>query len=326
MSPAPATTNNPAPATGPPSLSRPRRVVGWGCVTISLLIISFWAYWGILENFHEGWFYRSFWKNLVLGLSQYMSWMIGFMILALLSVRLPRVGAALHILLAIAAVWIFDGLSNPTAVKWFIIPPILLAAGYAWGRPHPRRLAYLLLIIPPFLITIGFGIEPALRVPNRHDDGDRGARHITGNGVDLIWAPQGPGWPDAGGSWHDAVRICRHLNEDGTALADTPQDIWRLPTIEEAVRSQHRGGEPCGGRWDARTGKATYDRRPDKETPLWDPHTQVIYWWTSTEVSADHARTITYHGNVNSRPKKGAGDYLAFRAVKEPRPDPSGNP
>ncbi len=47
--------------------------------------------------------------------------------------------------------------------------------------------------------------------------------------------------------WEEAVRRCRHLTEEGTALADTPQDVWRLPIVEEAVRSMHRHGNNSGG-------------------------------------------------------------------------------
>jgi hypothetical protein len=42
------------------------------------------------------------------------------------------------------------------------------------------------------------GAEPLFRVSGRLDDGDRGPRLVRGNGVQLIWAPEGPGWPNDG--------------------------------------------------------------------------------------------------------------------------------
>ena len=67
-----------------------------------------------------------------------------------------------------------------------------------------------------------------------------------------------------------------------TAVADTPRDVWRLPTAEEAVRSMHFRGTNSGGSWDPERARATYRRAPDKESPLWDVHSKVIYWWTAT--------------------------------------------
>lgn len=37
--------------------------LGWSAVVLMAAITSLWAFWGIIENFHEGWFYHSFWKN-----------------------------------------------------------------------------------------------------------------------------------------------------------------------------------------------------------------------------------------------------------------------
>jgi hypothetical protein len=36
--------------------------------------------------------------------------------------------------------------------------------------------------------------------------------------------------------WDEAVERARYLTEDGLALADEAQDIWRLPTREEVVQ------------------------------------------------------------------------------------------
>lgn len=85
---------------------------------------------------------------------------------------------------------------------------------------------------------------------------------------------------------------------DGLALADTPQDIWRLPTVEEAVRSMTRHGMNSGGSWDAAHKRPIYQRTPDKESPLWNTNTKVIYWWTATEISDREAYIVVYNGQV----------------------------
>jgi hypothetical protein len=118
-------------------------------------------------------------------------------------------------------------------------------------------------------------------------------------------------------TWEEARRRCRHLTADGLSLAETPRDVWRRPTAEEAIRSMSRHGRNCGGSWDAARARATYDRTPDKESPLWDVHSPVIYWWTATEVNDREALIVVSDGKVWPRPKSAHWGYLGFRAVKD---------
>jgi hypothetical protein len=297
-------------------IPRYRLVLGWLAVALSTAITCFWAFWGIIENFHEGWYYPSLLRNLGLMLVQYLFPMLGFLGATLLALFRPRLGACLFVAFAVLAGWRF-GLAN-RAVRTVIFPPLLaLAALYWFGRPRPLRLALALVVGLPVLTLLVCGAEPAWRVPRRFDDGDRGARLVEGNGVKLIWAPAGPGWPKDGVDWAEAKRCCRHLTADGTALADTPQDVWRLPTVAEAVASLSRHGENCGGVWDPATARATYRVMPDKESPLWDVHSQIIYWWTATEADAEQAYRVVYNGLVHPLPKRSRYGYLAFRAVKD---------
>jgi hypothetical protein len=136
--------------------------------------------------------------------------------------------------------------------------------------------------------------------------------------VNLIWAPDGPGWPRTGASWYEAQQVCQYLGEDGLTPAPAPQHIWRLPTVDEAVRSMARHGQNSGGVWDAGIAKATYKTTPDKESPLWNAHSQVIYWWTATEVDEEHAYIIVYDGKAWPRAKQFSPAYLGFRCVKQP--------
>jgi hypothetical protein len=297
-------------------------VVGWLAVAISTLLAGLWGFWGIVENFHEGWYHGALGPNVAMLLGQYMSPMAIFLVMGLVGVRWPWVGAALHVLAAGAVFGFFRGASVAVIGPFIAGPLALLGAGYAWGRPEPRRWAAATMVGLPLLTVIGFGIEPAIRVAGRIDDGLLGLRRVTSGGVDLVWAPQGPGWPSDGVSWDEAVRRCRHLSDDGATLLDSPVDIWRLPTIEEAVRSMHRQGAPCGGAWSPATRQATYARTPDKESPLWDTRSKVIYWWTATEASERDAFIVVYDGKVWPRPKTARWGYLAFRAVRAPPASP----
>jgi hypothetical protein len=294
-----------------------RQILGWIAVGFSIVITCFWAFWGIVENFHEGWYYESLLSNVGLMFVQYLSPMLIFMALTLISIRWPRLGGALHAILALLVAGFFQAWTN--TVMFFLILPLMgIGALYWFGRPQPRKLAVSLAMGLPLLTLTIFGVEPVLRVSQRLDDGNLQARLVQGNGVDLIWAPDGPGWPRTGADWYEAQRVCRYLGEDGLVLAPTPQDIWRLPTVDEAVRSMARHGQNSGGVWDAETAKATYESTPDKETPLWNVHSQVIYWWTATEVDEEHAYIIVYDGKVWPRAKRFGPAYLGFRCVKEP--------
>ena len=292
-----------------------RQIIGWIAVGISTAITCLWAFWDIIENFHEGWYSASLLSNVGLMFVQYLSPMLIFMGITPISISWPRFGGGLHVVFALLAVWFFQAFSN-AATFLIILPLIGLGAMYWFGRPQPRKLAVSLAVGLPLLTLTLSGIAPVLRVSQRIDDGNLNARSVPGNGVDLIWAPDGPGWPPKGGSWYEAQQVCQHLNEDGLSPAPEPQYIWRLPTVDEAVRSMARHGQNSAGVWDAEIAEATYETTPDKESPLWNVYSQVIYWWTSTGVDEDHAYIIVYDGKVWSRAKQFAPAYLGFRCVK----------
>ena len=156
----------------------------------------------------------------------------------------------------------------------------------------------------------------AIRVSQRIEDKNLQARLVQGNGVELTWAPDGPGWPREGGNWFEAQHVCQHLSEDGLTQESTIHNIWRLPTVDEAVRSMALHGRNSGGVWEAETAKATYNILPDKESPLWNVYSQVIYWWTATEVDEENAYIIVYDGKVWPRSKQFGPAYLGFRCVR----------
>jgi hypothetical protein len=292
-------------------------VAGWIAVGLSTTVTCFWAFWGIIENFHEGWYYESLLSNVGLMLVQYLSPMLVFMGVAVISIVWPRVGAGLHVVLALVVAWFFQVLTN-TVTLLFLVPLMGLGVLYWFGRPQPRKLAISLAVGLPILALTVSGIAPARRVSQRLDDGDLQARLVPGNGVSLVWAPDGPGWPRAGANWHEAQEVCRYLGEDGLAVSSVRQDIWRLPAVDEAVRSMARHGQNSGGVWDPETAQASYNTTPDKESPLWNVHSQVIYWWTATEADEEQAYIIVYDGKVWPRAKQFGPAYLGYRCVRQP--------
>ncbi len=293
--------------------------IGWVGVAITVVISSLWAYWGAIENFHEGWYSSSMWENLFMLLFQYLLFTIVFVTLAAVALRWRRIGLALHIATAGFSYWFFSGASFSVVGLMIVIPIIALGLLYYFGEPRPKKWAYRIIIIIPLLIILAFSLPNAIRVSQRMNDRDFGVRVVEGNGVVLAWAPRGPGWPDAGTSWQEAQRVCTYLSEDGTTIMEEAQNFWRLPTADEAVRSMMLHGENAKGVWHPEQEKAVYERTPDKETPLWDVHSKVIYYWTADTSPTDDrsAYIIVYHGGVYPKRKTEGQSYLSFRAVKE---------
>lgn len=296
-----------------------RRVLGWLAVGCSTVVASLWAFWGAIENFHEGWYLASLGQNLGLMLLQYLAPMLTVMLLGLGSLWHRWAGLALHLGVA-AGLYAWIRLRTPAGIM-LELSIAGLGLLYLLGRPEPRRRAVALLAGLPVLVALVSGAYPGWRAITRPDRVDRTMQRIEGNGVTLTWAPAGPGWPERGGlDWSEAVRVCAHLNAEGTAIEPVPQQAWRLPTVEEAVRSQRFRGRNAGGRWDPATRTARYDRMPDKEAPLWNPRSPVIYWWTATEADSARAFRIVYNGQVHAMDKRWGPGYFACRCVRVESP------
>lgn len=296
-------------------MERKKLVLGWVGVAITVLFSSFWAYWGAFENFHEGWYATSILENMSMFLFQYLLFTIIFVSLALIILKWKIVGLILHGVLCVFCIWFFSGASSIL----IIIPIAIMAGLYYFGEPYPKKWAYRMIIFIPLIIVTIISIPQGIKVSKRINDNDFGTRIVKGKDITLAWAPRGPGWPNEGISWEEAKEICKYLSEDGMIIMEKEQNIWRLPTVDEAVRSMMIHGENAGGVWNATTEKAEYKKNPDKETPLWDVHSKVIYYWTSeTSIKDDkQAYIIVYHGGVFTKRKTNAQDYLSFRAVKE---------
>jgi hypothetical protein len=70
-----------------------------------------------------------------------------------------------------------------------IMPLVGMGALYWYGRSSSRKFTLSLSIGLPLILS---GIEPALRVSQLLDDGNLQAQLVQGNGVNLIWVPDGP--------------------------------------------------------------------------------------------------------------------------------------
>jgi len=141
-----------------------QQIMGWIAVGFSTLITCFWAFWGIIENFHEGWYYTSWFSNLGLMFVQYLSPMLIFMGVSLVSIYKPRIGGGLHVIIVLLAAWFFHVFSN-VGILLLLVPLIVIGALYWFGRPQPLKLAAALVIGLPFLTLLVAGIGPVLRVP-----------------------------------------------------------------------------------------------------------------------------------------------------------------
>lgn len=306
----------------PVAVSTTRVVIGWCAVVVSLVASCFWAWFGTLENFHEGWWASSLSGNLWITL-HYLSPAAILTALALMAVRWPWIGGTLFVVAGVGVLVWWIGYEHHREFSLRSFPIIHLTAfllgivglAYLLGRPRPRWPAMGLLLGMPLAVFVACAAEPVWRISHRVDDGITSARRVSGNGVELMWAPAGPGWPDRGPvSFAEAQRIAAHLTEDGLSCASTLQNIWRLPTIDEAVRSLTRNGRNAGGEWNSQGRQASYRVMADKESPLWHVHSPVVYWWTSSHAPDDKSYVIAFNGRV-----KESGwpmDSLAFRAVK----------
>ena len=194
-------------------MNRLRGLTGWIAAGLVILTTTLWTFWGVMEMYYEGW-----WATLPFPLI-YLAPAAICLMLTLTAITWPRFGGWLLLAGGGAfTVWWWSGaaragrLTLRGALSMFPVSGILvligalflheagarqrrLAAGWKpsaqWGR---RRLRILLALGFPLLVIVGASIYWLPRLLTRLDDGDRGARLIAGNGVTLVWAPEGPGW------------------------------------------------------------------------------------------------------------------------------------
>jgi hypothetical protein len=351
-----------------------RRLPGYIAATLMVLITVAWSYWSVGEMYHEGWW--GAWYNRL----AYMIPGTACLALTLIALRWPRLGGWLITLIGGAFTVFFmdprivDGrLTFQRELGGFLVSGSLVAIGVLFlveghfKRRRPaqdetlpwwrRNLRYLLAAGPPLLVVIGFSAYMLPIVLTRVDDGERGARLIEGNAVNLIWAPEGPGWnwkqpwggypswdsvalygvPPVGlgdkpgygrqaSGWVHATSdhmattdLCRYLSEDGLTLESEPQSIWRMPTVDELVRSLPRHGQNAGCIWNGEfAAQVRCDVVPDKETPLWATEQVPVYYSAADEYDASRGYFVSYNGFVNAAQKAGGNPRHSYRCVREP--------
>ena len=338
---------------------------GWLGIGIISLLNSLWLIWGMGEAFYEGW-----------GVPEtpwfmFLSIAVAAIVFSLVAIRWPYAGGGILIVVGIAFAlwWLIPGLKAGLYSLGTVLGRLFLSSGFAlvgilfildarfnprkkraslpWFRRNLRTLIAIALPTLTGLVVAAYNLPIVL---TRVDDGDRSARLIEGNGVELIWAPAGPGWnwkQDFGGypSWDmiasygieplgldpdkfttthadeldmQTTGVCAYLSEDGTSLEDHPVNIWRMPTTDELARSLSRHDQNAGCTWDGETGEMDCAIRPDKETPLWAPDQQPVYLWSADEYDADDAYYVSYTGFVSKQPKDWGNPRHGYRCVRAP--------
>ena len=204
------------------------RTPGWIGRTILIVITSFWCYWSVGEMYHEGW-WGPFYIRLI-----YLIPGTAFLLLTLIGIKWPRLGGWLIIVLGglftvfFMNIHFVEGkLSVGRDLTGSLISGPLVFMGILLlidGQNRKRQITkgwtpqskwwrrnfwYLFAVIPPLGICIGLSINSLPFVLTRVDDGDRGARLIEGNGENLVWAPEGPGW-----NWKQDLRWLSLLEYD----------------------------------------------------------------------------------------------------------------
>ncbi len=351
-----------------------RKLPGYVATALIVLVTVLWTFWSVGEMYYEGWW--GAWYNRL----PYLIPGSVCLALALIALTWPRLGGWLIIVIggAFTAWWlgprIRAGAEFGQLLALFPVSGILLIIGVlfllearhrrrrgaeGWTPPGPWlrcNARYVVAVGLPLLVLIGWSVHWLPILLTRQDDGARGTTLIEGNGVTLVWAPEGPGWnwkQPWGGypSWdhialyglppvgfddkpgyedrhatHEhmqATDLCRYLSADGTRLMAERQDIWRMPTTDEIVRSLSSDGRNASCARDEAThsallGRADCARRPDKETPLWAPDGPPIYYWSADEYDKDRAYYVSYNGAFNSQPKSWGNPRHGYRCVREP--------
>lgn len=346
-------------------------ITGWIATSLLTIITSFWTFWSFGELYYEAW---------GLPLHMVVRYLIPFavcMTLTILCLFWPRVGGSILIVVGIwfGIWWIQLQISRGLTELISLVITFALSAGLAiigvlfwldWKRSRAaddtpivyrnwfrRNLRWLIATGIPLGVALGATIGNAPILFMRQDDGIRTERLIEGNGVRLIWAPEGPGWAkgaEGAGSnlaWNqialyglppvgtdlkakDAFRhatqaemdtfcLCRYLSADGTTLMETPQNVWRMPTTQEVVRSLIHHGKHAGCTWDGNSSFAVCEELPDKESPLWASDYWPIYMWTADEFDTSLAYFVGYNGRAVTKQNKWWGNPRhGFRCVREP--------
>jgi hypothetical protein len=178
------------------------RVLVWlsnGASVLMIALVVLWSYWGAGEMYHEGWW--GAWTNRLM----YLAPLALTLIPSLVAFRWPIVGGGLIAAVGLFTVFFFNSAVSIIGVVIALVGGAFMAEGWVKRHLPPptsaqtgpwwrREWRYVLVIGLPVIVFAGMSAVMLPVVLGRVDDGDRGARRIEGNGVSLVWAPEGPGW------------------------------------------------------------------------------------------------------------------------------------
>ncbi len=112
--------------------------------------------------------------------------------------------------------------------------------------------------------------------------------------------------------------IADTMSSSGHDITLVPQDVWRMPTIDEIVRSLARHGQNAGCVWGGQVGRADCEITPDKETLLWAPDQPPVYYWSADEYDEQRAYYASNNGHVGYQLKDWGNPRHGHRCVREP--------
>ena len=125
--------------------TRTRKIIGWITLSIATLTACFWAYWGIIENFHEGWYHSSWKQNLLLMFFQYLSPLVITIALSILAIFNHKIGA---IVFLVVGVFLAYKVNNPIAS----VPLIILGTLLWFSDFSPKKWKFRIILVLPLLV------------------------------------------------------------------------------------------------------------------------------------------------------------------------------
>lgn len=224
-----------------------RQLPGWIAATLMIGVATFWTFWGFGEMYHEGWF--GAWYNRLI----YMAPVVLTLIPTLLAFTWPIAGGCVVVGIGVFALFFFSNDVAYIGLAVAAIGALFIWDGWIRRRASPadgpderpwwrRHMRYVIAIGLPAVVAVAMSSYNLPIVLSRVDDGDRGARHIEGNGVSLVWAPEGPGWnwkQDWGSyaAWDDiaiyGVSPVGFDDKPGYGRLGPTEDEWVYPSEDD---------------------------------------------------------------------------------------------
>lgn len=199
-------------------------------------------------------------------------------------------------------------------VLWLACATVLIFIALYTDRKAKRwsKIAICFLVLAPqVLLAVGI----ILNVVYIYGNASRFETKVGWEKKIIELAPPGPGFPVVptdfpgnhlvpwmgwvnGAGWDEASETCSHLDKEGKNLANSQQNIWRLPTLEEI-------------------------REIAKVNGAWSPNFSI--WWTATTSKYEHC-WVSKNGQCHIIFQLATGDevktnyvplFQAYRCVRD---------